>query len=71
MDKILIGTAEIAFLRNVTRQTAQRWCSEGWLKTARMERLGKLRCWTVERDEVMDFVPPKPGPKVKGKPANE
>jgi len=58
MDEVLTAE-EGAELRDVSGETVRRWCRDGLLKTAR--KAGRV--WLISRAEVLDFEPPKRGPK--------
>lgn len=55
-----ITVSEAASLRGLSVATVRYWCrQEGWLKSARKSG----GTWLIDKDEVLAFVPPKPGPE--------
>jgi excisionase family DNA binding protein len=60
MEKFLT-TAKAAEERGVSQSTIARWCAAGWIRCVKM---GKT--WLVDTHDLMDFEPPRRGPKKKG-----
>lgn len=62
MNDNLITIPDAARLRNKTPATIWRWVKLGWITA---EKVG--RDWLIDRQSLLDFDPPRPGVKGKGK----
>ena len=61
MTKDLISTSEAAKLKGVHRDTVRRWINNGWITAEKSAPSVPKSPWLLSRDEVLAFVPPRPG----------
>lgn len=69
-DKTLTAK-QIAERYGVAASTARAWCLNGTLPGAYQKETELGSFWVVPESDLINFVPPKPGPKTRNKSASE
>lgn len=65
MSNKTLTAKQIADRYNVAASTARAWCLNGTLPGAYLKETELGSFWVVPESELINFVPPKPGPKSK------